>query len=48
MVYTVVYEESSEMIIHFSKVGDPVLLEILDTKDFIFNTLSSLIKNKRK
>ncbi len=39
-------EEEEQMIIHFSKDGEPVLLEILDAKDFILNSLSSLIKEK--
>lgn len=39
-------EEEGQMIIHFSKDGEPVLLEILDAKDFILNSLSSLIKEK--
>ncbi|MEW6200437.1 MAG: DUF2283 domain-containing protein [bacterium] len=39
-------EEEGQMIIHFSKDGEPVLLEILDAKDFILNTLVSLIKEK--
>jgi uncharacterized protein YuzE len=39
-------EEEGQMIIHFSKDGEPVLLEILDAKDFILNSLSSLVKEK--
>ena len=39
-------EEEVHMIIHFSKDGEPVLLEILDAKDFILNSLSSLVKEK--
>jgi hypothetical protein len=38
-------EEEGQMIIHFSKEGEPVL-EILDAKDFIPNSLSSLVKEK--
>ncbi len=34
------------MIIHFSKDGEPVLLEILDAKDFVVNSLSSIVKEK--
>ncbi len=40
------YEEEGQMIIHFSKDGEPVLLEILDAKDFILNPLSSVVKEK--
>lgn len=39
-------EEEGQMIIHFSKGGEPVLLEILDAKDFVLNSLSSLMKEK--
>ncbi len=37
-------EEEGQMIIHFSKEGEPVLLEIIDAKDFILNSLSSVVK----
>jgi len=37
-------EEEGQMIAHFSKDGEPVLLEILDAKDFVLNALSSLMK----
>lgn len=39
-------EEEGQMIIHLSKDGEPVLLEILDAKDFILNSLSSVVKEK--
>jgi uncharacterized protein YuzE len=39
-------EEEGQMIIHFSKEGEPVLLEILDAKDFILNSLSSVVRDK--
>ena len=39
-------EASGQLIIHFSKDGKPVLLEILDAKDFLLNSLSSLVKEK--
>lgn len=39
-------EEEGQMIIHFSIDGEPVLLEILDAKDFILNSLSSVVKEK--
>ncbi len=38
-------EEEGQMIIHFSKNGEPVLLEILDAKEFILNSLSSVVKD---
>jgi hypothetical protein len=37
-------EESGQFIVHFTKTGEPVLLEILDAKDFVLGSLSSLIK----
>ena len=40
-------EEEGQMIIHFSKNGEPVLIEILDAKDFILNSLSSLVREKK-
>lgn len=39
-------EEEGPFIVHFSKDEEPVLLEIQDGKDFIMNTLTSLIKEK--
>lgn len=39
-------EEKGGIIIHFSKDGEPVLLEILDAKDFILSSLSSLMKDE--
>ncbi len=37
-------EEEGQMIVHFSKEGEPVLLEILDAKNFVLGTLSSLVR----
>ena len=39
-------EESGQVIVHFSKAGVPVLLEILDAKDFVLRSLSSLVNEK--
>jgi len=39
-------EEEGQTIIHVSKDGEPVLLEILDAKDFILNLLSSVVNEK--
>ena len=39
-------EESGQIIVHFSKEGEPVLLEILDAKEFLLSSLSSLVKEK--
>jgi uncharacterized protein YuzE len=39
-------EEEGQMIIHFSNDGEPVLLEILDAKNFILNSLASVINEK--
>ena len=35
-------EEAGPMIIHFSKEGKPVLLEIQDAKNFVLESLHSL------
>ncbi len=37
-------EDSGQFIVHFSKTGEPVLLEILDAREFLLGSLSSLIK----
>ncbi|MBT9163572.1 MAG: hypothetical protein DDT24_00483 [Chloroflexi bacterium] len=39
-------EEEGQIIIHFSKDGQPVLLEILEARDFMLSSLSSLMKEK--
>lgn len=39
-------EEAGQFIVHFSKTGEPVLLEILDAKEFVLGSLSSLIEQK--
>lgn len=39
-------EEEGQVIIHFTRDGEPVLIEILDAKEFILNTLSSVMKDK--
>lgn len=39
-------EEEGQMIIHFSKENEPVLLEIFDAKEFLLNSFESLLKEK--
>jgi len=39
-------EEEGQFIIHFSNDREPVLLEVLDAKNFLMSTLSSLIEEK--
>ncbi len=39
-------EEEWPIIVHFSKAGEPVLLEVLDAKDFVLNALSSVVREK--
>jgi uncharacterized protein YuzE len=39
-------EEEGQIIVHFSQKGEPVLIEILDAKDFILGSLSSVVKDK--
>jgi len=34
-------EEAGQFIIHFDKDGEPVLLEILDAKNFLLGSLAS-------
>ncbi len=38
-------EEEGRFIIHFAKDGEPVL-EILDAKEFVLNSLTSVIEEK--
>lgn len=37
-------EESGPFIVHFSKDGEPVLLEILNAKEFVLGSLSSVVR----
>ena len=37
-------EEEGQIIIHFTKEGEPVLLEILDAKEFVLGSVSSLLR----
>ena len=39
-------EEEGQIIVHFSREGEPVLIEILDAKEFILGTISSVVKEK--
>jgi hypothetical protein len=39
-------EESGRFILHFAKDGEPVLLEIFDAKEFVINSLTSVIEEK--
>ena len=39
-------EESGPLIVHFSKEGELVLLEILEARDFLLNALSSVVKEE--
>ena len=36
-------EEAERFIVHFSKDGKPVLLEIMDAKDFVLESLDSML-----
>ena len=38
-------EESRPFIVYFSESGQPVLLELLDTKEFVLGSLTSLVKH---
>ena len=37
-------EEAGQFIVHFDKEGEPVILEILDAKNFLLRSLASLMK----
>ncbi len=39
-------EEEGQIIVHFSKEGEPVLLEILDARNFLLSSLSSVMKEQ--
>jgi len=39
-------EEEGQIIVHFTKNGEPVLLEILNAKEFVMSSLSSLLEEK--
>lgn len=39
-------EEEGQVIVHFTHDGEPVLIEILDAKEFVLNMLSSVMKEK--
>ena len=39
-------EEEGQIIIHFTEKGEPVLLEILNAKEFMIQSLSSLLEEK--
>lgn len=39
-------EEEGQIIVHFTKGGEPVLLEILDAREFMMKSLTSLLQEK--
>ena len=39
-------EEFGRLIVHFSREGEPVLIEIQDGKDFVLDTLSSILREQ--
>lgn len=39
-------EEEGQIIIHFSKDNEPVLLEIFDAKEFLLKSFTSLFREK--
>lgn len=39
-------EEEGQIIVHFTKDGEPVLLEILNAREFMMNSLTSLLEEK--
>ena len=39
-------EEEGRIIIHFSKDGEPVLIEISDAKEFVLSSIATVIQEK--
>jgi len=39
-------QEEGQIIVHFTKEGEPVLLEILDARDFVLSSIASLLQEK--
>ncbi len=39
-------EEEGQIIVHFTKEGEPVLFEILDAREFILNSMASVLQEK--
>lgn len=39
-------EDEGQFIVHFTKKGEPVLIEIFDAREFTINLLSSVIKGE--
>lgn len=40
-------EEAGQFIVHFSEDGDPVLLEIMDAKEFVLESLHTLFADAK-
>ena len=38
--------ESGQFVVHCSKSGEPVILEILDAKEFVLGSLSTVVREK--
>jgi uncharacterized protein YuzE len=39
-------EEEGQIIVHFARDGEPVLLEILDAREFMMSSLTSVLQEK--
>jgi len=39
-------EEEGQIIVHFIKHGEPVLLDIQDAKNFVLKSMSTVLQNK--
>jgi len=39
-------EEEGQIIVHFTKDGEPVLIEILDAKEFVLSSMTSVLQEK--
>ncbi len=39
-------EEKGQLILHFTKEGDPVLIEILNAREFLMDSLQSVLQER--
>lgn len=39
-------QEEGQLIVHFTKDAEPVLIEVLDAKEFLMKSLTSLLQEK--
>jgi uncharacterized protein YuzE len=39
-------EDEGQVIVHFTKDGEPVLMEIFDAREFVLSAISSVVKDE--